>query len=350
MKFCFVSPIYHMEIDRKINNGLKLDNMNISNTTYFLKKSVLEEPFLSVLGNYLVYDFYDDRFDPPYIQPHFYFEGSVNGFSSIEELSMSNTITGFGFGTEVVILFLYECQRYLKKLWHLKDNSIYIRDGFVKFYYEDDREKSRIFRYSLKEIFIDSVSSRDTTTFTKRELEEAYESLDKSLLIFKEMKNIDMEKLNKIIDQNSKYLNIFSNKNSFTRLEKGDIFKNYAREQMASDMKIFFYISALEAFFNTSKSEITFQVSQRCALLLGKTYEEKIEIQRTIKKAYDVRSHVVHGATYKEKKYNDDFLKSLAQTLDNYIRILLNDTSNIFSKNDEALKQYFDQLIYKNNN
>ena len=144
-------------------------------------------------------------------------------------------------------------------------------------------------------------------------------------------------------------LNLFSKKNNLNRIEKAIIFKNNARQQISSDMKIFLYISALESFFNTSKNEITYQVSQRCALLLSNQYEERLQIQKIIKDAYDVRSHVVHGATYKSKKYSDESLKMMSSKLDEYIRVLLNEKRDLFEKNDEELTHFFNKLILNNN-
>lgn len=194
MRFCFVAPIFYLNIESKINNGLKIDNMNISNTDYFLKNSVLKEPFTSILGKYSIYDFYDTRYGKePIISPHFYFEGELTGISEVKELKTLD-----GFGTNFVTLFLLESQKYLESLWYLRDNSIYIRDGFVKFYDDGISNEERIFKYSLNEIYIDSQSMRETVTYKKYELEEMYDNLENKSDFFKVMKNISKSEFDEV--------------------------------------------------------------------------------------------------------------------------------------------------------
>ena len=208
MKFCFVAPIFYLNIDSKINNGLKLDNMNISNTDFFLKKSVLKKPFTTILGDYLIYDFYDTRYgDEPIISPHFYFERTLKGVSRVDESKELE-----GFGTNFVTLFLIECQKYLESLWYLRDNAIYIRDGFVKFYDDGVSEEQRIFRYSLKEIYFDAQSERKSVTYKKHELEKIYRNLENKSDFFNEMQTISKEKFDEIFKNYLGNLNLFSKK------------------------------------------------------------------------------------------------------------------------------------------
>jgi len=51
----------------------------------------------------------------------------------------------------------------------------------------------------------------------------------------------------------------------------------------------------LECLLSTSRNEITHKLSERAAILLGKTPENRIEIYNDFKKIYSQRSKIVHG-------------------------------------------------------
>lgn len=60
---------------------------------------------------------------------------------------------------------------------------------------------------------------------------------------------------------------------------------------------ILFYTIALEALFSPSEQhELSHRVAEHCSFLLGKSPKEIDDIYRTVKKAYDIRSKVAHGA------------------------------------------------------
>jgi len=53
---------------------------------------------------------------------------------------------------------------------------------------------------------------------------------------------------------------------------------------------------SMEAMFNRGPSEVTFQVSRNCAVLLGKDREDSEHIFKDIKNLYKKRSNIVHGS------------------------------------------------------
>lgn len=346
MKFCFVAPIYGLRINKNINAGLRLGKMNISNTKHFLSNSVLKEPFKSVLGTYLTYDFYDDRNKEEInVNTHFYFEGNMSGFTNIENLvsyQMEKSIA-----TKLVCLLLMESQSFLKEFWLLRDNSIYIRDGFACFYPDnnDFTGEARVFKYSLKEIFSDSKGLRDTVEFQKHEIVEIYNKNNEKYRIFLDLENMSYKNVEIYFEKITDITNLFSKETKLTNIEKSKFFISMAREQTHSDMKIFGYISSLEALFNiNSASEIAHQIAERCALILGTNSSEKLEIFSKIKKAYEIRSKVVHGSTY--KKISDDILVTYSKFLDDMLRVFHTEYLNIFEKNEEEMRTYFNSLIF----
>jgi len=75
------------------------------------------------------------------------------------------------------------------------------------------------------------------------------------------------------------------------------------------------YIIGLEALFSTGLSESRHKVCRRASVFLRKKRDERIKIYRELKKAYDLRSKIVHGEEidFEEIKYwwikTRDYLK-----------------------------------------
>lgn len=65
---------------------------------------------------------------------------------------------------------------------------------------------------------------------------------------------------------------------------------------------------ALEALLSDSKSELSYRMGLRAGLLLGGDVEERVTIQRTISKAYSLRSSVVHGSTSEPSAEESDLI------------------------------------------
>ena len=59
--------------------------------------------------------------------------------------------------------------------------------------------------------------------------------------------------------------------------------------------------AALEALVNSSKNEITHQISERIAILCGESKTERIDIYQRVKQLYNTRSTIVHGQASKMK-------------------------------------------------
>ncbi|MGX7026023.1 HEPN domain-containing protein [Vagococcus hydrophili] len=340
MKYKFVAPVFGLKIKKKVDKGLRLGNVHLSNSKNFLNKSVLETPFPEVLGKYNLYDFYDDRdIENIYVNNYFYLEGEISDINTSEELSEKQGESGFA--TILVALLLLDIQKYLRKLWLLKDNSIYARDGFVCFYPEDG--DSRIFRFSLKDIYYDISVERKAVEFTKYELESAFKkylSVEENSFSFIKCNTVDS-----IIkfDKNYNSMNLFSKKTIINNVEKSEYFIQMSRNEFHTDLKIFFYVSAIEALLmSDSKSEVTHQVSEKIAHLLGKTSDEKISYYDQMKKIYTVRSAIAHGSTY--KNMTDDYLVSLCIFLDETLRLLLTDYIDLFKKDKKELNKYLKEL------
>jgi len=122
-----------------------------------------------------------------------------------------------------------------------------------------------------------------------------------------------------------------------------------ARREVLLNHRIAFYVMSLECVLSRSKTEVAHKVCERAALLIGTSRTERVEIYQTIKKAYDIRSHVVHGGA---TELSDPALINISVKCDDYLRKLLqvNPDGPIFdnlfkSSKDDAFETEFLNLV-----
>jgi hypothetical protein len=68
---------------------------------------------------------------------------------------------------------------------------------------------------------------------------------------------------------------------------------------------------SLESMFNLNRSEVAFQVSRNCAVLLGRDKEDSEQIFKDIKSLYGKRSNIIHGS--KDKVIAKEDIMNLRQ-------------------------------------
>jgi len=61
----------------------------------------------------------------------------------------------------------------------------------------------------------------------------------------------------------------------------------------------------MESLFATSSAELAHQLAERMAIFLSRESDERERIYRQVKRAYAVRSKVVHGDVLKESKTSE---------------------------------------------
>ena len=90
--------------------------------------------------------------------------------------------------------------------------------------------------------------------------------------------------------------------------------------------------------------------SERVALYLGACGFDRLEVFRTVKDIYNVRSKLVHGDTLSEKQIAT--LPQLATTGDGYLRAILDRIFSsaseraVFDSRNENIEEYFTSLLF----
>jgi hypothetical protein len=84
---------------------------------------------------------------------------------------------------------------------------------------------------------------------------------------------------------------------------------NYAHKREKTEDKLIDYMIAFESLFIKEKAELSYRLSLRVAAFLGGDHTEKGRIFKLMRKAYGIRSDIVHGTDYnKNIKINEEEL------------------------------------------
>jgi len=104
---------------------------------------------------------------------------------------------------------------------------------------------------------------------------------------------------------------------------------------------------ALESLFGIN-SELRFRVSQRIAFFLSDNKDEALQLFNEAKVSYDMRSCIVHGSKYKNKKDCEEIGCNTEKFIRNSLIKILDNDNFIRSFNDNTERnKYLDELVFK---
>lgn len=318
MKFKFLTVLHAMEIDCRLYKGIRLyPGTRVTNALEPISDIIDNQPFISTAGIHSINEFKD--------AVYLYKFGDLQDFNTKAEVDEIGNMYAF--------YFLREAEQFLYHLWEIKDNGVYVRDGFLVVY-ESNIEEGWTYKASLTTIYSDASCSKKDSRFSKDEVNLA-------------IKNFTPFSLNEMKKDNfgGKYVDSdhFFKNSDYTRMDRALYFTCAARGNATLPMKIVSYCTALECLFTTSNSEVNHRIAERVAVLIGTLESEKKEVYSLIKKAYDYRSKIVHGSYIKGK---DEDLISVSTSLDNILRKLLLNNYEVFSKRDDEIDQFFLNLLF----
>ena len=113
--------------------------------------------------------------------------------------------------------------------------------------------------------------------------------------------------------------------------------------------RITHYCSALETLFTTDAAELSHKLAERTAFFLGDRGHDRMFVFRTVKRAYTVRSKLVHGGTLTDKQIDELF--DLSTAIDGFLRTILveifqsEESQAVFDRHDDAIETFFTDLI-----
>jgi hypothetical protein len=213
-------------------------------------------------------------------------------------------------GTQVTFAFLRQIQQVTDALWTIRDNSVYIRDGFL-FVYDRILEDGMSFKASLGTIYTQASTDIGDVVFTKEEILKAASEIEE--LSLPEVK--DGKKDYSLPDQFQYFKGAKIGRKFYAW-----IYIHFARSNSAIPVKILMYVTAMEALVSTTTIELSHQVSERIALLLGTDKASRLLIYSEIKKAYGYRSKAAHGESLKGTEQE---MMAFLTEIDEYLRQLM---------------------------
>ncbi|MHA4151426.1 hypothetical protein [Bacillus cereus] len=321
MKFRFITPFFNLKLDSVLNRGIGIfPGARITNGPEERTKILNTKLMKDTAGIHSLSEFDDATY--------LYIDGELETFKSKAEMDE--------VGVKYTFYYLRLAQDLINDLWKVKDNNIYVRDGFLLAYH-NHFEDGFTFKASLSEIYFYSTCEDKESTFTKNEIQSAARDYTPF--------PIDEYEERHFGGKNPDSDHLFKNKGS-NRLDRAFYFTLIARTSCILPMKIVAYCNALECLFTIGTSEVNHKIAERVALMLGTTGETKKELFKLIKKAYDYRSLVVHGQQLKGEEVK---LVDISQKLDDILRQLLVAKHDVFSKNDTEMGETFTNLLFNIN-
>lgn len=214
-------------------------------------------------------------------------------------------------------------------LWLIKDNSAYTELGYC---ITKKKKAIKIDSNFLTSIYTNASGNKRTTDFTREELRKAR-------YIYKNIEEIAPYEVS-----------FAAKKRGLNRFERALFYVQIARSNDDLSLKISEYCSTLESLLSTNPNEIAHQLSERVAILIGQNKSDRNQIYREIKKAYGIRSKIVHGAKISDKEIKG--IPQLSRKLDSYLRIVFLKISDdeywpIFKSDNQEIDNYFLNQIFE---
>ncbi|MFL2106527.1 hypothetical protein [Desemzia sp. FAM 23988] len=338
MKYLFITVLHNLELGRTYNKGIKLgNNIRISNGKDPLADIIYTNPLMETMGEHSLLEFSDNS-------TYLYIKGTF------EEINEAREFININKNGIIVFKMLREIQAFTHKLWFVKDNSIYIRDGFLLIYdkkINSEYINAHSFKGSLSEVITNRNGKIEPVVFSDYEIKKAYNDYSAEL-DFSDNYWMSIDKKDEdTIGGKLPIPDIFIKEKDSNRVDRAKYFTVAARASSIIPTKLLNYISALECLFTTSTNELAHQISERVAILLGGNLDERLQYYAAIKTAYNYRSKIVHGDSIKKYYEKLESIEAVCQKVDFVLRTIFSHHTGIFSKTDEEIDNCFKYMIFR---
>ncbi|MCA9765106.1 MAG: hypothetical protein KC455_01665 [Carnobacterium sp.] len=338
MNYLFITVLHNLKLENIHNRGIKLGaNVHISNGEGPLAETIHTLPLMETMGEHSLLEFGDEA-------AYLYIKGKFEGINNISEFININK-NGI-----IVFKMLREVQSYTHRLWFMRDNSVYIRDGFLLIYdkkMNNEYSNARSFKGSLSEIITNRNGKIESVTFSDNEIRKVYNDYSDELNFSDSYWTTIDENDEDTIGGKLPIPDIFIKEKDSNRVDRAKYFTLAARASSIIPTKLLNYISALECLFTTSTNELAHQISERVAILIGSNIDDRLQYYSEIKVAYNYRSKIVHGDSIKKYYEKIESIEAVCQKVDFVLRTVFSQHSDIFSKTDEEIENYFKNKLFK---
>lgn len=229
---------------------------------------------------------------------------------------------------------LGQVSAFLTSMWLYKDNSVNQELGFL-FYTRNGRPTASSNFIALR--YSDASGKFSLTRFSREELRDVRAFYRNRMLL----ETHPFERLGTQLTKGT------------DRASRAFLLVQGARCNSDLGLKVSMYCSALEALFATSQAELAHQLSERVAYFLEKDPKARVETYRKMKKAYSVRSKIVHGDVIRSSAMPEliEVSKNCDAVLRRSIEKVLTDekVNKIFRGKSEKLDNYMIEITLGGN-
>ncbi|TSA41594.1 MAG: hypothetical protein D4R57_00385 [Verrucomicrobiales bacterium] len=196
---------------------------------------------------------------------------------------------------DVLTGMLHLTGMFLTALWLVKDNAVNFELGFMEVWPPtgDYRAHSNFLATTVQK----ADGSKPTTVFSRSELRQAREIFQNLIHPMSRWTAAEVQYAPGVRTGQQPVITFHA---SVPRLRRAFYFLESARSFRDMGMKIAMYCSLFETLFSTDASEITHKIAHRIAVFLESETVQRCDIYSRIKKAYGIRSKVVHGDEIKQ--------------------------------------------------
>jgi len=239
--------------------------------------------------------------------------------------------------TDAILYIAAHVSQLLYGLWLVKDHSAYPGEGFMQI---SDGKDLEIHSNRLEADVTTAVGERSTIAVTRQDLQGAAKFLDKLM---------GAHNYNFRLGPGTQAA-VLGSQREAKRISRAIYFTSIARRVNDLGVKIVNYCTALETLFSTDSVELAHKVSQRAAVFMGGSSDEKMATYDLIKRSYGMRSKVVHGDGLANATTAS--LRSTLQELDALLRSVLvrilssEEVAQLFDQGRDELERHFTRTSF----
>ncbi len=226
-------------------------------------------------------------------------------------------------------------------LWVLEDNAVFVDTGYGEILVSATDVLQ--LHVSITPTLFSASGEQPTTKFSRDDLLKASELSRRWNAHLKKTVSEAEASADTLISRDSNGV-LGSHKGS-TRLSRFFHFLQIARSATDQGVRIALYFSALESLFTTDNKDIAHKVSDRVSCFIETDGEAREDTYRQMKRAYNVRSRVVHGSCLEAKAEEELFETS--KRLDFFLRRVFGkmlDEARTLDQFDEPVELFSEYL------
>ena len=249
-------------------------------------------------------------------------------------------------GVRILTRWLQILDAFFMALWAVRDNAVNCELGFL----EQDVPRQGVTHASnfIAALFTTARGKMDPVTVSLEEIRLAREYFEKFFLSATlgipleaggQFRQSHIEAVSRAVIVSAKGVH---------RVQRLMYFLSAARCSSDLGVKISLYMTCLEIMFSVEPTELSHRMSERVAFFLFSEPAERLDAYRRLKRAYNVRSKVIHGSVISEATQKE--LPDVASDIDGVLRKLLikimgdEGARSVFDLEDSALEEYFARL------